>query len=100
VGTAKLRKIKVVYLKRNISLVIHLNMEDLTMNQIAYLYVLDSMADWETGFLIAELNSGRYFRKNATQYTVKTVGLTEKTIVTMGGIQILPDISVHTRFLL
>ena len=65
------------------------------MNQIAYLYALDSMADWETGYLIAELNSGRYYRKDTTQYTVKTVGLTKKTVVTMGGIQIIPDILIN-----
>jgi putative intracellular protease/amidase len=65
------------------------------MNQIAYLYVLDSMADWETGYLIAELNSGRYCRKDVAQYTVKTVGLTKETVVTMGGLQIIPDISIN-----
>lgn len=28
----------------------------------AYVYVLDSMADWELGYVIAELNSGQYFK--------------------------------------
>jgi len=65
------------------------------MNQIAYLYVLDSMADWEIGYLIAELNSGRYFRKDIAQYTVKTVALTKKAVVSMGGIQIIPDVSIN-----
>lgn len=64
------------------------------MDKVAYLYVLDTMADWEAGYLIAELNSGRYFKKGATKYTVKTVGLTKKTITTMGGVRVTPDISL------
>jgi len=27
-----------------------------------YLYVFDTMADWEIGYVTAELNSGRYYR--------------------------------------
>nr|WP_321496119.1 type 1 glutamine amidotransferase family protein [uncultured Methanolobus sp.] len=67
------------------------------MAKIAYLYVLDTMADWEPGFLVAELNTGRYFRKDAEKYTVKTVGLTKdpkEPVVTMGGVSIVPDISI------
>jgi len=65
------------------------------MTKIAYLYVFDTMADWEPGFLIAELHSGRYFRKDAAKYTVKTVGLTKEPVVTMGGVRILPDASLR-----
>jgi putative intracellular protease/amidase len=64
------------------------------MTKIAYLYVLDTMADWEPGFLIAELNTGRAFRKDAEKYTVKTVSLTKEPVVTMGGMHIMPDISI------
>ena len=28
-----------------------------------YLYVFDTMADWEIGYLMAELNTGRYFKR-------------------------------------
>jgi hypothetical protein len=31
------------------------------MRKIAYLYVFDTLADWEPGYAIAELHSGRYF---------------------------------------
>ena len=65
------------------------------MNKIAYLYVFDTMADWEIGYLTAELNSGRYFKKDATRCTVRTVGLTTEPIVTMGGMHIIPDITVE-----
>ncbi|MEZ5335949.1 MAG: type 1 glutamine amidotransferase family protein [Methanolobus sp.] len=64
------------------------------MNKIAYLYVLDTMADWEPVFLIAELHSTRYFHKDATVFQVKTVGLTKEPVVTMGGVRIIPDISI------
>jgi hypothetical protein len=29
-----------------------------------FIYVLDTLADWEIGYLTAEINSGRYLRKN------------------------------------
>lgn len=32
-------------------------------NKKVYLYVFNTMSDWEYGYLIAELNSGRYFKK-------------------------------------
>lgn len=64
------------------------------MTGIAYLYVLDTMADWEPALLIAEINTGRAFRKDAGRYTVKTVGLTKNPVVTMGGVRILPDMSI------
>lgn len=69
------------------------NLMEIIMTKIAYLYVLDTMADWEPGFLIAELNTGR-FQKDAEKYTVKTVGLTKEPVVTMGGVYIIPDISI------
>jgi putative intracellular protease/amidase len=64
------------------------------MKNVAYLYVLDTMADWEASYAIAELNSGRYFKKGSTRYTVKTIGIRAEPIVTMGGMHIVPDITV------
>ncbi|SDF85152.1 Putative intracellular protease/amidase [Methanolobus vulcani] len=64
------------------------------MTKIAYLYVLDTMTDWEPSFLITELNMGRFFRIDAEKYTVKTVGITKESIVTMGGMRIVPDLSI------
>ncbi len=29
-----------------------------------YLYIFDTMSDWEVGYLIAELNSGGILKKN------------------------------------
>ncbi|MET4559828.1 putative intracellular protease/amidase [Lysinibacillus parviboronicapiens] len=59
-----------------------------------YLYVFDTMADWEVGYLIAELNSGRYFKKDLAPLGVVTVGVDKNPITTMGGVNILPSISI------
>lgn len=56
-----------------------------------YVYTFDTMADWEIGYVTAELNSGRFFKKNAPEVSVKTVGITKEPIKTMGGLTILPD---------
>ncbi|MBU4437997.1 MAG: glutamine amidotransferase [Acetobacterium sp.] len=64
------------------------------MNRTIYLYVCDTMADWEIGYLTAELNTGRYFKKGITPCKVVTVGIDVTPITTMGGLKILPDISV------
>ena len=59
-----------------------------------YLYVLDTLADWEIAFLTAEINSGRYCRKDIAKPEIIKVGNTLSAIHTMGGIQIMPDIDV------
>ncbi|PQZ53289.1 glutamine amidotransferase [Bacillus sp. MYb209] len=59
-----------------------------------YLYVFNTMSDWEYGHLIAELNSGRYFKKDLASLKVITVGATNEIITTMGGLSIKPDISL------
>ncbi|HGH1671207.1 glutamine amidotransferase [Bacillus thuringiensis] len=60
----------------------------------AYLYVFDTMSDWEYGHLIAELNTGRYFKKDVAPFKVVTVGINRETIISMGGLNIKPDISL------
>ncbi|WCH49536.1 type 1 glutamine amidotransferase family protein [Lysinibacillus sp. FSL K6-1151] len=59
-----------------------------------YLYVFNTMSDWEIGYLIAELNSGRYFKKGLAAFEVITVGIDRSPVTTMGGITILPTISI------
>lgn len=56
-----------------------------------YVYTLDTMADWEIGYVTAELNSGRFFKKDAPEVSVKTVGISKEPVKTMGGLTILPD---------
>ncbi|RFA33344.1 glutamine amidotransferase [Virgibacillus dokdonensis] len=60
----------------------------------AFLYVFHTMSDWEYGYLIAELNSGRYFKKDVAPLKVITVGANQEMITTMGGLSIKPDISL------
>lgn len=60
-----------------------------------YVYILDSLADWELGYVTAELHSGRFFRKGAQSITLKTVSTSCKPIQTMGGFQIVPDCLVE-----
>jgi hypothetical protein len=64
------------------------------MRKSIYLYVCDTMADWEPSFVVAELHSGRYFKDKSVTYEVKTVSVTPDPITTMGGVHILPDLTV------
>jgi putative intracellular protease/amidase len=59
-----------------------------------YLYVLDTLADWEIGFITAELNSGRYLDKSKGPVSLIKIGKTISPVKTMGGISITPDDSV------
>jgi putative intracellular protease/amidase len=59
-----------------------------------YLYVCNTMSDWEYGYLIAELHTGRYFKKDTAPLKVVTVGADKDIITTMGGLSIQPDISI------
>ena len=59
-----------------------------------FLYVLDTLADWEISLLIAEINSGRYLKKNIEKPQIIKVGNNLNPIKTMGGIDVIPDIDV------
>lgn len=70
-----------------------------------YLYVLNTLADWEIGYLTAEINSGRFLDKTKTPVKLIKLGNTLEPIKTMGGITITPDecidnISFHEKDLL
>ena len=59
-----------------------------------FLYVLDTLADWEISQLMAEIYSRRYLRKNIEKPKIIKVGNSLNPIKTMGGIEIIPDIDV------
>ncbi len=59
-----------------------------------YVYVLDTLADWELGYVLAELNSGRFFKKGEQRIPLKTVSYSKEPINTMGGMTIVPDCSI------
>ncbi|GHU36139.1 putative protease YoaZ [Spirochaetia bacterium] len=56
-----------------------------------YLYLLDTLADWEIGFITAEINSKRYFDKSIETPVLIKIGNTINSIKTMGGMEIYPD---------
>ena len=59
-----------------------------------YVYILDTLADWEMGYAAAELNSKRFFKKDAPNISVKTVGISKEPVKTMGGLTIIPDCAI------
>jgi len=59
-----------------------------------FLYVLDTLADWEISYLTAEINSGRYLQRNIENPKIIKIGKKLKPIKTMGGIEIIPNICV------
>ena len=60
-----------------------------------HIYVLDTLADWELGYVTAELNSGRFFKKDAPEVSVKTVAISTEPVKTMGGLTIVPDCTIR-----
>lgn len=64
-------------------------------NRQAYLYVFNTMSDWEYGYLAAELNTGRYFKKGTAPLKVITVSASKETVKTMGGLTVLPDLTLE-----
>lgn len=60
-----------------------------------YVYALDTLADWELGYVTAELNSGRFFKKDAPRVSVKTVSISREPVKTMGGLTIIPDCVIN-----
>ncbi|WP_077604143.1 DJ-1/PfpI family protein [Oceanobacillus sojae] len=56
-----------------------------------YIYVLDTLADWELGYVTSGLHSRRFFKEEANQVSIKTVSYSKQSIRTMGGMTIVPD---------
>lgn len=59
-----------------------------------YVYVLNTLADWELGYVTAELNSGRFFKKGAQPISLKTVSHSKEPVKTMSGFTIVPDFTI------
>jgi putative intracellular protease/amidase len=58
-----------------------------------YIYLLNTMADWETGYILQGLTAQAMVGE--VKYQVKTVGLTKEPIRTLGGMTMLPDCSIE-----
>jgi putative intracellular protease/amidase len=61
---------------------------------VIYLYIPETLADWEPGHVIAELRSGRYLKDPGQRYDVILCGRTLDTITTMGGLHLTPDVLI------
>jgi len=61
--------------------------------------VLDTLADWEVGYLTAEINSGRYLKKSIEKLKIVKVGNNLSPIKTLGGLEVTPDIDVDNMIL-
>jgi putative intracellular protease/amidase len=61
--------------------------------QDVHLFAFDSLSDWEPGFAIAGINNPQ-FQRNPGSHRVRTVALTKDSVLTMGGIRILPDMTL------
>lgn len=61
--------------------------------ETVHLFVLDTMSDWEPGHAIARINSPDW-QKRPDRYRVRTVGLSREPVTSMGGVTILPDLSL------
>jgi len=59
-----------------------------------YVYIQDTLADWEPGHLLAELRSGRFLKDPALRYNTVLCGRTMDTILTMGGLHLKPDMLI------
>jgi putative intracellular protease/amidase len=59
-----------------------------------YLYILDTLADWEPGHVLAELRSGRYLKDPGLRYKVVLCGRTMDPVTTMGGLHLAPDVMI------
>ena len=57
----------------------------------AYVAVYETLADWEIGHLVVELRTGRF---TGVPWAVVTVGESLEPVVTMGGMRVVPDVTI------
>jgi len=59
-----------------------------------FLVTVDTLADWEIGYLTAELNSRRFFADPDIDFTLLKAGLTRTEVRSMGGVPYVPDLVI------
>ncbi len=59
-----------------------------------YVFILETLADWELGHVLAELNSRRFFKPDAPEIQLMRVGATDEPVVSMGGTKMTPDVAI------
>lgn len=58
-----------------------------------YMYVLDTMADWENGYFLQGLTLQKMERE--LKYELQTISVSTRAIKTTGGITVVPDITLE-----
>jgi len=61
--------------------------------QTVHLFVFNTLSDWEPGYAVAGINNP-VLQVRPGNYSVKTVGLTKDPVTSLGGITILPDMTL------
>lgn len=63
----------------------------LSMTNTIHCALYDDLADWEIGYVLPELRTGRF---TGRPFEVRTVGSTAEPVTTMGGLRIVPDLTL------
>lgn len=61
------------------------------MKKIIYLYILESMAEWEVGYILQAISMESMLKKQNREFIIKTVSTSKNPIQTIGGLTITPD---------
>ncbi len=61
------------------------------MTRTAHVALYDTLADWEVGYLVVELRTGRF---TGEPWQVVTVAASAEPVTTMGGLRVLPDLAL------
>lgn len=61
------------------------------MKKTVLLFLLSDYADWEAAYVAAELN----FDNGTNPYCIKTVGINNEPVHSIGGLRVLPDYSLE-----
>lgn len=64
------------------------------MKQV-YIYVMDTMADWQFSYLLPLLNKDSFYKNDHEKIELKTVSANMNPIETLGGLKIVPDCTVE-----
>ncbi len=61
--------------------------------QDIHLFVFDGLSDWEAGYAVAGINNPQ-FQRHPGRYRVRTVAPDKSSVLTVGGIRIVPDLAL------
>lgn len=64
------------------------------MMKTVHMAVYDTFADWEVGHATAHINRALWQREPGT-WQVRTVGLTREAVTSMGGMRVVPDVTLE-----